>query len=182
MFADRGYHAARVDDIVKAANTSHGTFYLYFKSKEDLFRALALEVAESMVELARDLPPLSPDGDSIVALRAWLERFSALYLKYSAVVRSWTEAEIVESEMGTIGGDLVKQFSDELARRLRDAAPDVDAGTAALAIVAMIERSHYYLVSQQVQVEQAALLDTLARVTHACVYGAVTTPELASQV
>src|SRR5262249_12804599 len=29
IFAQRGFHAARVDDIVKLAKTSHGTFYLY---------------------------------------------------------------------------------------------------------------------------------------------------------
>src|SRR6185503_19557856 len=43
VFAERGYHAARVDDVVKAARTSHGTFYLYFSNKEDLFRALAID-------------------------------------------------------------------------------------------------------------------------------------------
>ena len=43
VFADRGFHAARVDDIVRSARTSHGTFYLYFTNKEDLLRALATE-------------------------------------------------------------------------------------------------------------------------------------------
>ena len=60
VFAERGLHAARVDDVVKAAKTSHGTFYLYFANKEDLFRALTLDVAEKMVDLAAELPPLSP--------------------------------------------------------------------------------------------------------------------------
>src|SRR5262245_44453372 len=55
VFADRGYHAARVDDIVKLAKTSHGTFYLYFSNKEDLFRALVGEVAEEMERLAETL-------------------------------------------------------------------------------------------------------------------------------
>ncbi|HEY1740702.1 MAG TPA: helix-turn-helix domain-containing protein, partial [Acidimicrobiia bacterium] len=41
VFAERGYHAARVDDIVRAAETSHGTFYLYFANKEELLRDLA---------------------------------------------------------------------------------------------------------------------------------------------
>ncbi len=41
VFAERGYHAARVDDIVRAARTSHGTFYLYFANKEDLLCTLA---------------------------------------------------------------------------------------------------------------------------------------------
>jgi len=43
VLTERGYHAARVDDIVRMADTSHGTFYLYFANKEDLFRALATE-------------------------------------------------------------------------------------------------------------------------------------------
>src|SRR5574341_1416779 len=69
IFAERGYHAARVDDIVKIAKTSHGTFYLYFANKEDLFRALATEVAEEMVTLAESLPTVSPDEDGYEALR-----------------------------------------------------------------------------------------------------------------
>ena len=32
VIARKGLHAARVDDIVKAARSSHGTFYLYFSS------------------------------------------------------------------------------------------------------------------------------------------------------
>src|SRR6266508_923112 len=44
IFARRGFHAARVDDIVKLAKTSHGTFYLYFSNKEELFRALARDL------------------------------------------------------------------------------------------------------------------------------------------
>src|SRR5262245_1372433 len=57
VFAARGYHAARVDDIVKLAETSHGTFYLYFSNKEDLFRALTEEVAAEMQTLAESLGP-----------------------------------------------------------------------------------------------------------------------------
>ena len=74
VFSQRGYYAARVDDIVKLANTSHGTFYLYFSNKEDLFRALALDVAEQMVQLAEDLPEIAPDESGYTELRAWLER------------------------------------------------------------------------------------------------------------
>ena len=33
VYASKGYFAARVDDIVKLARTSHGTFYLYFANK-----------------------------------------------------------------------------------------------------------------------------------------------------
>ena len=60
VFATKGYHATRVDDIVKLAETSHGTFYLYFSNKEDLFRALAAEVTEAMHDVAESLGPLEP--------------------------------------------------------------------------------------------------------------------------
>jgi AcrR family transcriptional regulator len=45
--AESGYHATRVDDIVRIAGVSHGTFYLYFANKEDLFRTLAERGARS---------------------------------------------------------------------------------------------------------------------------------------
>jgi AcrR family transcriptional regulator len=172
VFADKGFHAARVDDVVKAAATSHGTFYLYFASKDDLFRALAGELVEAMVELARELPPLTPDRDGYEALTAWLRRFTALYERDGALLRTWTEAEIVDSELGQVAGDLVGQFVRELAARLRHAAPDLDARVAALALVAMVERANSSAQAGQVHVDQEALITTLAAATHAALFGA----------
>src|SRR4051812_29834043 len=61
VFAERGVHAARVDDIVRAAKTSHGTFYLYFPNKEALLRALAVECAQEMDELSTTLGAVTAD-------------------------------------------------------------------------------------------------------------------------
>src|SRR5258708_39826995 len=60
VFEKRGYHAARVDDIVKVAKTSHGPFYLYFANKEDLFRALLADVSDEMTQLSEQLPSIAP--------------------------------------------------------------------------------------------------------------------------
>jgi AcrR family transcriptional regulator len=172
VFAARGYHAARVDDVVKAAKTSHGTFYLYFSSKEDLFRALAEDAASAMVALARELPDLTPTDDGYGELHAWLERFTDLYERYGAVIRTWTEAEMVESEIGRIGDELVSEFSRQLALRVRAAAPTLDHRVAATALVAMIERSHYYLQTRQLRIRREDLLTTLTSVTQAGLFGA----------
>src|SRR5437660_12891034 len=69
VFEKRGYHAARVDDIVKVAKTSHGTFYLYFANKEDLFRALVADVAEEMTTLADSLGDVRSDESGFTELR-----------------------------------------------------------------------------------------------------------------
>lgn len=39
-FAEKGYAATKVDDVAKRAGVSKGLLYLYFKTKEDLFKAV----------------------------------------------------------------------------------------------------------------------------------------------
>jgi AcrR family transcriptional regulator len=40
VFSEKGYAAARVDDVAKQAGVSKGLMYLYFKTKEDLFKSV----------------------------------------------------------------------------------------------------------------------------------------------
>jgi AcrR family transcriptional regulator len=171
VFERRGYHAARVDDIVKVAKTSHGTFYLYFANKEDLFHALAADVADSMRELATELGPVTPDEDGYAEVRDWLAKFTDLYFSYGAVIRVWTEAEVVENDLGAIGLETLRAFTENIARRVADANPDVDPAIAALALLAMIERFNYLVLARQVSFDREAMLDTIATVVHAGMFG-----------
>jgi AcrR family transcriptional regulator len=40
VFAEKGYHAASVTDIIERAGVARGTFYLYFESKRSMFSEL----------------------------------------------------------------------------------------------------------------------------------------------
>ena len=40
IFAERGFAASRLDDIAARAGVSKGAIYLYFETKEDIFRAV----------------------------------------------------------------------------------------------------------------------------------------------
>src|SRR5580704_12118612 len=42
-FAARGFAAARMDDIAARAGVTKGTLYLYFASKDELFKSLVRE-------------------------------------------------------------------------------------------------------------------------------------------
>jgi AcrR family transcriptional regulator len=44
VFAQHGFHQARIDDIVKASGLSKGAIYWYFKSKDDIIFALVQRV------------------------------------------------------------------------------------------------------------------------------------------
>lgn len=171
VFARKGYHAARVDDVVKLARTSHGTFYLYFSNKEELFAALAGEVADEMQSLAESLGPLDPGPAGRDELREWISRFADLYERYGPVIRAWTEAEMASLEFGRLGTDVLTRFTRVLTDRIGAAAPaGVDPVIAALALVAMLERLNYYVVSRQVRIDRTQMVETLARVTHAALF------------
>jgi AcrR family transcriptional regulator len=46
VFASKGYHEARLDDIVETAHISKGSIYFYFPNKERLFLALVDQFAD----------------------------------------------------------------------------------------------------------------------------------------
>jgi AcrR family transcriptional regulator len=172
VLASKGYHETRVDDVVKVARTSHGTFYLYFSNKEDLFRALAIDVAHQMQQLAEALEPLRAGATGRARLERWIRRFVDLYREHGAVIRAWTEAEIGGSEFGRLGTDLLTHFTTVIVTRVEEVAPPgLDPTIATLAIVAMLERLNYYAMTEQVNVEPDAIAVTVARVTHAALFG-----------
>src|SRR5215467_3545803 len=43
VFAEKGFAAARMEDIARKAGVSKGTIYLYFQGKEDVFKTLVRE-------------------------------------------------------------------------------------------------------------------------------------------
>jgi AcrR family transcriptional regulator len=43
VFAEKGFAAARMEDIASRAGVTKGTIYLYFKSKEEVFKSLVRE-------------------------------------------------------------------------------------------------------------------------------------------
>jgi len=50
VFAEKGYYAATVRDIVQAADVAIGTFYFYFPDKETLFVHLYEETADFLLQ------------------------------------------------------------------------------------------------------------------------------------
>jgi AcrR family transcriptional regulator len=51
VFSGKGYHAATVDDITRAAGVAKGTFYLYFQEKREVY----YEVIRGFLQLIKDI-------------------------------------------------------------------------------------------------------------------------------
>lgn len=77
-FAERGYAATKLEDVAAAAGISKGTIYLYFPTKEDLFRAVVRQAVLPNVEAAEaDLARHT--GSSADLLRMMAQRFLRLF-------------------------------------------------------------------------------------------------------
>lgn len=55
VFAEKGFAAARLDEIAARAGVSKGAVYLYFETKEDIFRAVVEQAIAPNVANARAL-------------------------------------------------------------------------------------------------------------------------------
>jgi len=154
VFARRGYHAARVDDIVKVARTSHGTFYLYFSNKEDLLRALVMEAGDVVAALDDALGPVGPDA------QGWQE------------LRAWTDLVMSDMELSAQAHAAAGGVASTLARRIDQAGPHpgIDPNAAAEAVVAMVDRFHYLRQFAGEPIDDAAL-DTLTTMVHRALFG-----------
>lgn len=60
LFATKGYHDAKIDDIVAAARVAKGTFYLYFRDKRSIF----VELVDTLFkQIDSAILRVDPEGD-----------------------------------------------------------------------------------------------------------------------
>jgi AcrR family transcriptional regulator len=174
VFARRGYHAARVDDIVRAARTSHGTFYLYFTNKEDLLRALAVDCAHELTAMADTIGPITPDDAGREELRSFMGRFLGTYRRYGPVIRAWMEDQVGDRDVDRLGVKAFTAIGGRLGQRMREADVEIaDNEQAAVgALMAMLERVSYGVASGGVTEDDDVLLDTMTTIVHRGFFGA----------
>src|SRR5215831_12845708 len=61
VFAEKGFASAKLDDIARRAGISKATLYLYFETKEEIFRAVARTAVASLLE-ALESPAEGPNS------------------------------------------------------------------------------------------------------------------------
>jgi len=92
VFAERGFHVARIQDVAKEARIAVGTVYNHFEQKEDLLRALLEERSAQMVARLAPLPSDPEPFEERLTARlarvlAWVDEhrsFVALAMEHGA--------------------------------------------------------------------------------------------------
>jgi AcrR family transcriptional regulator len=102
VFITRGYHNTRVDDLVEAAGVSHGTFYRYFRNKDEIARLLTARAMRTLGTTLLEIPDvLAQDGSARGVLRRWLRRYHAAHATEAAMLRVWIDAVLQDPALRT---------------------------------------------------------------------------------
>ncbi len=143
VFEEAGFLEARISDIADRAGLSHGSFYHYFDSKEQIFR----EVAEEQ-EARLTAPEEATAGDLteyekiLRANRRYLQR----YRDNGKIMGVIEEVSRYDSFVNEARMNRQKHFAERSERALRRlqnqgaADPTIDPAIAAVALGSMIAR------------------------------------------
>ena len=68
LFHERGYTGTTVDDIIELSETSKGSFYYYFNTKDELLNTLSLILDDYYEELDSTMDPEMNSFDKLLYL------------------------------------------------------------------------------------------------------------------
>jgi AcrR family transcriptional regulator len=163
VFERDGFLDARVTDISAAAGVAHGSFYTYFRSKTEVFRAL---VAGTMDELYASLGAgslgagasggalLGPaPADAVERIERANRRFIAMYRQNTALMALFEQVTTFDPEVRALRQAARERMVGRVRHSIEElqaeglVAADLDAGYSAHALVAMVNGLvHYWLV------------------------------------
>jgi AcrR family transcriptional regulator len=128
VFAERGFHAASMDEIAERAGISKPMLYLYFESKEGLWRSCIAAARGRLFAAINDAVDTSASPD--VQLWVGVQAFFAFVEEQRD---SWSVLD--RTRAGPLSGELAevrRQVARGVSGLLRDAAAAEGAGEAAL--------------------------------------------------
>lgn len=145
VFSERGYHATRVDDIAEESQTSKGSIYFYFKSKQDIFLGLIhifIDLLEKRVQRS-----ISADGHGgAEQLSQTLTEIIRLFKQYRSLakivlIQAVGLGETFEDQRRLLIDKFTRIVQSRLDRSIEDGSiPSIDSAIVArLWVGAMVE-------------------------------------------
>ncbi len=146
VFADRGFHDASIDDVVRASGLSVGAIYSYFHGKDELVQACCLKsINEAIDGILADLRTggtVRQNLDrALDAWFAWLEKDSWAHM---FLIQSWAAAAESQAirdtlirrreRIATVGAILIREGVENGELRA-----DIDVERIARGIAAMLD-------------------------------------------
>ena len=165
VLVEQGLGGATIDQITSRAGVAKGTFYLYFRSKDEVVRALQQRHWDGLMEVAVDAAVrLDSEDDWWKVVDAFIETVIDFDLEHRAwhrlVAQGWS------APLGDVMPKNEQQMIDLLEERFRDAVErglfDVpDTATTATLLYRAIQGTSHQLCQSEGDVDRDRVVDTI---------------------
>ncbi len=116
-FGEKGYHGASVSSITTRADTGQGTFYLYFRSKEEIFLTLVHDIGHQL--RAHTAQAVAGSKTRLEAERRGLTAFFEFTSNHRGLYRIVQECQFVDDK---VFRDYYEKLAERYAAGLSKAA------------------------------------------------------------
>lgn len=171
IFQEQGFLNARIADIATRAEQSHGSFWYYFDSKEEVFREIAAALEERL------FAPL----DEVILVDSWttmeerIREATRIYLenyrKEAKLLDLIEQVSRFDPEVNAMRLARHKRVTERVAEAIRQqqrrgiADPELDPMVAAAALGALTQRfAELWFVQDAIQCSLAHGVEQLARI------------------
>jgi AcrR family transcriptional regulator len=165
LFSSRGLHGVTSHEIARGAGVAAGTFYLYFKDKESVFREIVYDAIERLRERLKSARESAPDGRA--AIRAHAEAMVTFAEEHRDLVRivfgrdhgaASLEADVLDY-LASVGAGILRErmAAGTFSTRL-------DAQVAAQALTGMFTRVIAWWIEDSNRAPRQAIVDALVEI------------------
>ncbi len=173
VFVQRGYFDTRVADIARAAGASHGTFYTYFTSKDDVLTVLLDLMVEDLVQAATATP--KPDDDPVRQMAVMIRQFMDAYRDRAGLISILEQVAAFDPRFGRMKLRIKDRFIDLMERGVRAVTArrggrmGIDPRYGAMALGAMVEDIAYGSYVLRAGLDEDLAVETMTRIWAAAV-------------
>jgi AcrR family transcriptional regulator len=174
-FSAHGYQGARVARVAKRAGTSHGTFYLYFKDRDDLLLAVFDDLTTETVAATQEMPAILPGPDGFAALRQWVAEVSMRFQRDGAIRVAVLDAlhDGSDPRIARHAMRWVARSTSVISERIRaTGTTGLDPEIAAVCIYNLIDGGNRGVFRGELKLTLDELIDGITECIQRSVYGA----------
>lgn len=152
-FLKLGFINSTVQDITNCADLGYGTFYKYYKSKQDVIIELATE-ARDMIKNDYRRPP-STETSLYKRTFSKIEISFRTYFKHRDVIKILLDCNTTDNEINRVWNEIIGETFNGVTKDLtwskkRGLCKDVDLNTAIIALHGMIQTIGINIVQSNV--------------------------------
>jgi AcrR family transcriptional regulator len=147
VFERDGFAEARIADIAAEAGVATGSFYTYFRRKEDAFAAVIEQLSEEL--LHPRLVEVADREDPVAVIEAANRAYIAAYRKHARLMGLMEEVAQLDAGFHAVRMHRAQRFTERNTRAIRRlqqrglADPELDPRLTAQAMSVMVSRTAY---------------------------------------